>query len=246
MEGMKSIPNGSVDLILCDPPYGITDCSWDKALPAGPLFQEYSRVAKENAAIVLFAAQPYATDLINAYRRAFRYELIWRKNKPGNFLNAKRMPLRAHENILVFYKKLPTYNPQKTAAARTSAGRKRGGRSQDSACYRSFSKPDYCYVDDGTRYPQDVLDFPCVTLTGPDRHPTQKPTDLIAYLIRTYSNSGDLVLDTCMGSGTTAVAALREGRRFIGFETDARYCAIARGRIAEQAKFDNQTHEKMV
>ena len=233
---MRSLPDASVDLILCDPPYGITNCAWDTALPSDALFDAFKRIKRPNAAMLLFATQPYATELINANRKAFRYEIIWIKNRFGNFLNAKRMPLRAHENILVFYDALPTYHPQKHTAERSknSRGRTQKARllsAQGSACYRDFARPDYKYLDDGTRYPCDVVSFPCVTETGPNRHPTQKPVPLLSYLIRTYSSPGDLVLDACMGSGSTGVAAVQAGRRFVGFETDAHFFDVAKRRI---------------
>ena len=235
---MERMQPHSVDLILCDPPYGMTACAWDKALPSDALFSAFNRVKKPDAAILLFAAQPFATALINADRKAFRYEIIWVKNRFGNFLNAKKMPLRAHENILVFYDKLPVYHPQKHPAqalprsAKRSAGARAGG-AQGSACYRDFSRPEYHYLDDGTRYPCDVVSFPCVTDTGPDRHPTQKPVALLSYLIKTYSDPGGLVLDACMGSGSTGVAAIQTGRRFIGFETDPHFFDVASRRAQD-------------
>ena len=230
LTGMRKIPDASVDLILCDPPYGITHCAWDKVLPIDRLFAEYNRVKKPNAAILLFAAQPFASDLAAGNRKAYRYEIVWVKNKPVNFLNAKKMPLRAHENILVFYDSLPTYHPQKRIVGTLKKGGSQQAarkNAQSSACYRDFRNPSYQYVDDGTRYPYDVVYFSCVTDTGPDRHPTQKPVPLLSYLIETYSNSGDLVLDSCMGSGSTAVAAAKTGRRFVGFETDPHYFDVS-------------------
>ncbi|NDC41566.1 MAG: site-specific DNA-methyltransferase, partial [Chitinophagia bacterium] len=173
LTGMERLPNGAIDLILCDPPYGITDNKWDKVLNPNRLWEQYLRVIKENGAIVLTAQQPFATDLINKARKYFRYELIWVKSMSGGFLNANRMPLRKHENILVFYKKLPTYNPQKTGEKRDVVIVKpqKGNR-----CTNYQPTKDYLRHDDGTRHPSSVLHFP--NGNRGSLHPTQKPVEL--------------------------------------------------------------------
>lgn len=241
LKGMRDIPDNSVDMVLCDLPYGTTQFTWDNVIPFDKLWEQYFRVAKENAAFVLTAQQPFATDLINSCRKYFRYEIIWQKTQVMGFLDAKRKPLRTHENILLFYRKLPTYNPQKTTIEKSkqSWGRKRTN-SGGFEGYQEFRKPDYVYTEDGTRYPTSVLKISSWNgaLFGKTergvKHPTQKPVDLFRWLIRTYSNPGDVVLDNCMGSGTTAIACIREGRRFVGFETDKKYFDYSIHRIDEE------------
>lgn len=227
--GMSRVGTGSVDLILCDLPYGTTNCSWDAVIPFEPLWEQYRRVLKPRGAVVLTATQPFATDLINSARKLFRYDLIWEKTAPVGFANCRRQPLRSHELILVFYQRQPTYNPQGLIRlerpVRRAAGR-RGGN-----VYGGLDKE---HVQEFTNYPRSVLRFP---FRGRRHHPTQKPLELMEYLILTYSNPGDLVMDNCMGSGTTAEAALNTGRRFVGFERERSYFEIAvdraQARIAE-------------
>jgi len=223
---MRDIPDGSVDMILCDLPYGTTECKWDAVIPFAPLWEQYKRIAKNNAAIVLFAAQPFTTDLINSNRKMFRYDIIWRKNAPTGFLNANRMPLRAHESILVFYRRLPTYRPQK------SKGKPyRTNSRTNTQIYGAAQRIPT--VNQGDRHPTSVVDFAtCNTTKDKPVHPTQKPVPLLEYLIRTYTNEGETVLDNCMGSGSTGVACLHTGRNFIGMEKDSDYFTIAERRIA--------------
>lgn len=232
IEGMKAIPDGAVDMILCDPPFGSTCNHWDKRLPMEEMWEQFKRVTKHNAAIVIFTQLPFAVDVINANRKMFRYEWIWHKSNPVGFLNANKMPLRAHENILVFYRKLPTYNPQYSQG---KPYHKKMGRRQTLRCYsrtKEREKPN-----DGRRYPLDVVQAKSesarsniyVTLD----HGTQKPVGLCEYLIKTYTNEGELVLDACMGSGTTAVAAVNTNRHFIGFETHQPFVDICNRRIKE-------------
>ena len=238
IELMKDIPSSSIDLVLTDPPYGTTQIEWDKPLDWDEIWKEIKRITKPNAAIILFSSQPFTTDLIQSNRKMFRYEIIWEKTLPSGFLNAKRMPLRTHENILVFYKKLPTYNPQKTKAERSDVGRERrnSGRANQ---YNEFRNDDWRWVEDGTRYPTDVIK--CSNWNGAlfgktdkaTKHPTQKPVALIEYLIRTYTNEGETVLDFTMGSGSTGVACINTNRSFIGIELDAGYFKIAEKRIAD-------------
>lgn len=222
---MREIPDESADMILCDLPYGTTELAWDIRLPMEPLWREYLRIARQNAAICLTAQQPFVTDLINAARKFFRYELIWEKPCAMGFLNAKKMPLRSHENLLVFYKRLPTYNPQmtpgkpykcKASPARCSIyGGQKGGTARSSH---------------GDRYPRSVLRFAKERHSG---HPTEKPLRLFEWLIKTYTNEGDTVLDNCLGSGTTAIACELHGRRWIGIEKEPAYCEMAVNRLKE-------------
>lgn len=218
LELMKEIPDGSVDMILCDLPYGTTKLEWDIRIPFEPLWEQYNRIIKQNGAIVLFSSQPFTTDLINSQRKLFRYEIIWEKTQRTGFYNANKMPLRCHENILVFYKKLPTYNPQKYELSDdyiknhcTSIGRTRKV-SDWHYCAGNFvgrcskeKAENYSYTDDGTRFPTDVIKFSNWngTLFGNKsksvNHPTQKPAPLLEYLIKTYTNEGNTVLDNCMG-----------------------------------------------
>lgn len=235
---MHDLPDKSVDLILCDLPYGTTAIEWDKPLPFEALWQHYERIIKDNGAIVLFSAQPFTTDLIASNRKLFRYEIIWKKTQAQGFLNANKAPLRSHENIAVFYKKLPTYNPIKTKMTDTPIGRVRQVNAMRSKQYREMNRT--VYVETGERYPVDVIEFSnwngggFAKKNNPERttkHPTQKPVDLCAYLIETYTNPGDMVLDNCMGSGSTGVACIKTGRSFIGMEIKPEYFALAESRI---------------
>ena len=229
LDGMKRIPDGSVDMILTDPPYGTTNNQWDRRLPFEPLWAQYLRICKENAAIVLFGQNPFAAELIMSQPKLFRYEWIWEKPIAVGFFNANKMPLRAHEMILVFYRRLPTYNPQwgKGKPYRMMQARSLGG------CY-NFGAPRVETISDGRRYPRDVLKGHVMRGFGFNTvHPTQKPVEILEYLIRTYTNEGELVLDNCMGSGSTAVACINTNRHYIGYETEAEYVEIAKQRIEE-------------
>ena len=228
--GMKKIESGSVALILTDPPFGTSACEFDKKLPFEPMWAEFKRVTKHNAAIVLFSQLPFAVDLINANRKMFRYEWVWEKSLGVGFLNAKKMPLRCHENILVFYRKLPTYNPQFTKGKPYDYRHK-------PKIHRNYHQTFTCGQknETGDRYPRDVIQFKGV-IGGDCKeivHPQQKPTDLLEYLIKTYTNEGETVLDATMGSGSTGVAAMNTNRRFIGFETETKFYEIAKKRIDE-------------
>lgn len=220
---MKKITSNSIDLIVSDLPYGTTNCIWDKCLPLDELFVEYKRIIKPNAAILLFAQQPFATDLINQARRMFRYQIVWEKTKSVGFLNANKMPLRAHELILVFYNRLPIYNPQFTKGKPYV---KNYNEKRRAALYR-FRGKQYAGKNNGTRYPRDVIKFAQPTKQEGLYHPTQKPLMLLEYLIKTYSNEGDIVLDNTCGSGSTCVAAKKLNRRYIGIENDLEYVKIA-------------------
>ena len=234
LEGMKRIPDGSVDMVLCDPPYGTTDAFWNqKIIDPIRMWEQFKRVTKENAAIVIFSQLPYAVDVINANRKMFRYEWIWEKTQGVGFLNANKMPLRAHENALVFYRKLPTYNPQYWQG---KPYRTKNGACPADGCYGHWT-PRKSVNENGMRYPLDVLKFKHDPIRSNLRqsqiHSTPKPTALIEYLIKTYTNAGELVLDACMGSGTTAVACVNTDRHYVGFELHEPYCEICERRIGE-------------
>jgi len=216
------IPDKSIDMILCDLPYGTTACKWDTIIPFEPLWEQYHRVIKDNGAIVLFGSQPFTTALIHSNLGEFHYTWIWDKARPSNPQLAKKQPLKTHEDVCVFYRKFPTYNPQGLVEI-PEAGRKVHMPEPNSLghCVR---KP---YVQTHTNYPKAILNIKAER----GLHPTQKPVALMEYLIKTYTNEGETVLDNCMGSGTTAVACINTNRNYIGFELDKHYCEIANERI---------------
>ena len=220
LQGMKRIPDKSVDMILADLPYGTTRNKWDSIIPLDPLWEQYERIIKDNGAIVLTAQTPFDKVLGVSNLKHLKYEWIWKKANATGHLNAKKMPLKEHENILVFYKKLPTYNPQNLIYSPRINKRARNGSNYGKAGNSNFS--EY------TNYPKSVLEFSHDTRPT---HPTQKPVALFEYLVKTYTNEGDVVLDNCMGSGTTAIACLNTNRNYIGFELDKNYFDIANERI---------------
>ena len=224
LELMRELPDDSIDLILCDLPYGVTACKWDSALPLEKLWAEYRRIGR--GAIVLTAQTPFDKVLGASNLPMLRYEWIWEKTHPTGHLNAKRAPMKAHENILVFYSQQPTYNPQKTKGHKRKTATK---RQDETPVYGRQEFAPIAY-DSTERYPRSVLQFASDKQRS-NLHPTQKPVALMEYLIRTYTNEGDTVLDNCMGSGTTGVACANTGRRFIGMELDAGYFEIAQKRI---------------
>lgn len=231
MKLLKEIPDGSVDLVLCDPPYGTTDCEWDSVLPFDKLWDEYNRVLKQDGAAVLFAAQPFTTELIQSNRRNFRYCWYWLKNQPTGFAFAKYQPMRKVEDICVFYRKHGTYNPQ--GVQKIIGGKVRRERNRKGENVYGLVTRHKKYTQRFTNYPKNVLQFS----TERGLHPTQKPVPLLEYLIRTYTNEGDTVLDNCMGSGSTGVAVKRVGgRHFIGMEQNKVYFDIARERIEKEAE----------
>lgn len=242
MEGMKRIPDGSVDCIICDLPYGTTRNAWDRVIPLDELWVQYKRIIKERGAIVLFSQMPFTAILASSNLEMLKYEWIWGKAMPTGLLNSNHAPLKVHENILVFSKsaaspimgkdKAMIYNPQFDKGEPYKA-RRRGGISN----YNSFENTE-TFNDGSKYYPRDMLFF----LHDKDKfHPTQKPVSLLKYLVLTYSNKGDTILDNCMGSGTTALACIDTGRNFIGFEKEKKYFDIAMQRIAQmkqQPKLD--------
>lgn len=228
LDVMDHISDKSIDMILCDPPYGSTNNKWDIVIPFNKLWTQYNRVIKDSGAIVLFGSGLFGAQLIMSNQKMYRYSFVWQKTTSTGFLNAKKQPLRSHEDIHVFYKKQPTYNPQLSTGHRP---------------VNSYTK----YTSDGTnygstkmgikgggstlRYPTSVLKYPTDKQRS-NLHPTQKPLELCQYLIRTYSNPGDTILDNCAGSGTTGLAAKLESRNFILIEKDEHYTSVANQRIA--------------
>lgn len=233
-ELMKGIPDGSIDLVLTDPPYGTTYNKWDVKIDLDTMMKEFLRVTKKNAAILVFTQQPFTTDVINACRKYFRYEWILEKAKATGFLNAHKMPMKAHENMTVFYKALPTYNPIKTSGKPFKA--ENYGK-QKAYNYRleHAGAEKIRYENKGTRNPRDVVRGMWNNAFQKKYNPTQKPVKLCEYFIETYSNNGDTVLDPFMGSGTTGVACKRLGRKFIGMEKEEEYFNIAKERISVEA-----------
>ena len=229
LELMKQIPDGSVDLVLCDLPYWTTACKWDSVIPFEPLWAHYWRVAKPNAAIVLTASQPFTSLLVMSNVNAFKYPWVWVKTNCTGFANAKKQPLRQFEDVLVFYYRQPTYNPQGVVKLDKPRTRKK-----DTGSIMGLTGFKDGYEQTATNYPKNVLQIP----SERGHHPTQKPVALMEYLIKTYTNPGDTVLDNCMGSGATGVAAIRNGRFFIGMELDEGYFKIAQDRI--QREFDGE------
>lgn len=236
LELMKDLPDGGIDMILCDLPYGTTACKWDSIIPLDELWAQYRRIMTPDGAIVLTAAQPFTTVLAASNMAAFRYSLVWNKQFAGNFVQAKRMPLRTHEDVLVFCMsgKSPRYFPQ---MVKRDQPIKKGGNKQSEAIPISQTDAAAAFGAAGKTYdekhPISILDFSNRGAGDRGMHPTQKPVALMEYLIRTYTNEGDTVLDNCMGSGATGVACANTGRNFIGMEMDKDYFKIARARINE-------------
>lgn len=226
LEIMKSIPSQSVDMVLCDLPYGTTKCKWDIIIPFEPLWKEWYRIAKIDAPIVLTASQPFTSVLITSNLKHYKYNWVWEKSKATGYLNAKKMPMKAHEDICVFYRKPPIYNPQMWQSTPYNKGK--AHRPTD-----VYGQQISVLVknDTGLRYPRTVQYFKTAESEGKALHPTQKPLALFEYLIKTYTNPGDVVLDNCMGSGTTAIAALKTKRKFVGIEKDPKYADICLDRI---------------
>ena len=254
LELMKSIEDKSIDLILCDLPYGTTRNKWDSVIDLDLLWEQYNRIIKDRGAILLFAQTPFDKVLGVSNLKDLRYEIIWQKTAPTGFLNAKKMPMKAHENILVFYKKLPTYNPQKTQGhprkvsskknRSDSANRQTKKSLNGESNYGVFANEIEDY-DSTERYPLSVQVF-AKDQQKENYHPTQKPVALLKYLIKTYTNEGDLVLDNCMGSGSTGVACVNLNRNFIGMELTEQYFEIAKERIRKAVKIkdEQKTEEK--
>ena len=228
LEIMKEIPDNSIDAIITDLPYGSTKNRWDIVIPFDKLWKEYERIIKKNGAIILFGSGMFTSECMMSNPKLWRYNLIWQKTTPTGFLNAKKMPLRSHEDIMVFYKKLPTYNPQKTNGHK----RKVSLAKHKINCKKTEDYGDHKFVnyDSTERYPTSILKFK----TDKQKcayHPTQKPVALLEYLIKSYSNEGEIILDNCFGSCSTGVACVNTNRKFIGIENDENYFQVGQCRI---------------
>lgn len=237
---MSRIPDRSIDCIICDLPYGVLNRKseggkWDSIIPFQPLWAQYERIIKDNGAIVLFCQGMFTARLLMSNPKLWRYNLVWKKgSRTTGFLNANRMPLRNHEDIAIFYKKQPTYNPQKTIGARNhSRGTGANGNTLRNGCYDKYDPHTPADLS-GNKFPLSIIDIEKEHDCAKQIHPTQKPVDLIAWLVRTYSNPGDTILDNCSGSGSTAIACIREHRHFIGFETNKEYYDKSIQRIKQE------------
>ena len=225
LEGMKRIPDKSVDMILCDLPYGTTACKWDTIIPFEPLWEQYNRIIKDNGAIVLTATQPFASVLVGSNLRGFKHEWVWDKVRPSGFQIAKYKPMQRHENVLVFTSKGERVNYFPIMELRDKPVKGRVASSSESSPLKYSDGKTRVYTH---KNPQSIIVFP---KSNRAVHPTQKPVELCEYLIKTYTNEGETVLDNCMGSGTTAIACINTNRNFIGFELDKHYYDIAKERI---------------
>jgi len=237
LDVLPTLEAQSVDAVICDPPYGTTACKWDSVIPFEPMWRELRRIVKPRGAIVLFGSQPFTSALVMSWPQGFREELVWEKDTPSNFAAAKYVALKYHENIIVFAKERYTYNPQMADVGKVTNKTGKGARTQNGV----HGKMGFVYHLDRnatTRYPRTVIRVPGIRPNAPEKveHPTQKPVALLDYLIRTYTDEGDTVLDFTMGSGTTGVACVNTGRAFVGIERDAGYYAIAERRIAEASQ----------
>jgi len=237
----------SVDLIVTDPPYNMTACEWDKPIDLEKFWVEIKRIIKPNGAIVITASQPFTTDLINSNREMFKYDLIWNKIRPSGFFNANKMPMRSHEHILVFYNKLPMFNPQKSkrnkrdlSPNRVKNSIKKPYKSSDIYVGKDIGFSESYEADKVN--PKSIIEISNVdNFSTKRKHPSQKPIELFKWLIKSYSNENQLVLDCFMGSGTTAVACKELNRRFIGFEIDRRYVDVANERLEQEALYKYDT-----
>lgn len=224
LELMKEIPDKSIDMILCDLPYGTTACKWDVIIPFDKLWEQYNRVIKDNGAIVLFGSEPFSSKLRMSNLKMYKYDWVWNKKLAGNGILAKKQPLKIHENIMIFNSTI--YYPQMTKGRmRKKMGLKESELTGGNSYAHEYINDEY--------YPQSIQEFSIANLRKGRLHPTQKPVALLEYLIRTYTNPGDVVLDNCMGSGSTCVAAVNTGRHYIGFEKEPKYFDIACARLDE-------------
>ena len=225
---MQSIEDKSIDMVLCDLPYGMTKNKWDSVIPFEKLWKEYHRIIKENGAIVLFGSQPFTSLLVTSNLKYFRYSLVWEKNKFSDFLNAKKKPMKVNEDILIFYKKQPTYNPQYWFS--TPYTRWNTQQAVDKQTNYGSHKENIAKSKDGKRLPTTILKFNRVERP---EHPTQKPVDLLEWLIKTYSNENETILDNCMGIGSTGTACKNLKRNFIGIEIEKKYYDIALDKLTK-------------
>lgn len=236
---MPQIPDKSIGMVLCDLPYEVLNknnhhAQWDRMIPFEPLWAQYERIIKDNGAIVLFGSGMFTSDLMQSNRKLWRYNLIWDKGRATGFLNANRMPLRYHEDICVFYKSLPTYHPQMEDlnGREPNHPQGHGKHNEKNQCYGKVNRINPTYTD--KKHPRSIINIKAVHCSEGQFHPTQKPVDLLRYLIRTYTNPEDVVLDNCAGSGSTCIASIRERRRWIGIEKNEEYYQIAKKRIEQE------------
>jgi len=237
LDAMKYIESKSIDMILCDLPYGTTACKWDVVIPFEPLWEQYKRVIKDFGAVVLFGSEPFSSYLRMSNIKQYKYDWYWKKSKPAGFANAKKMPLKDVETISIFYKSLPTYNPQGIEKCNRviSNSTKKIKQNNITAINGGAFKTD-TFIQEFTNYPRQIIEVG----VEQGQHPTQKPVALLEYLIKTYTLKTETVLDNCMGSGSTGVACINTNRNFIGIEKDDKYFEIAKKRIADAIK-DNET-----
>ena len=243
LERMKEIPSGTVDAIICDPPYGTTQCKWDSIIPLDKMWEQLKRVIKPNGAIVMTASDPFTSTLVCSNIDMLREKLVWVKHKPSNFACGKTMHLKYHEDILVFAGKKPTYNAQMQPRKSDRVSQMQKGKSKKWNTVRSdgeevsfqtqYEPKEWAEYDANMKYPSTVIEIPAVASNSLEKvkHPTQKPVALMEYLVKTYTNEGETVLDFTMGSGTTGVASVNTSRKFIGIEMDTNYFNIAKSRI---------------
>lgn len=239
LEEMKNISDQSIDMILCDLPYGTTACKWDEIIPFEPLWEQYNRIIKDNRAIVLTATQPFTTKLIWSNLKNYKATWYWRKERGTNFVQAKRYPMRVIEDCVVFCKGTPRYNPilREVNPYHHVLPRPKNGESQHMDSKSVDLNGNRIYKEYNTAYPINILEIPRDNMSkGKSFHPTQKPVALLEYLIKTYSDIGDTILDNCMGSGSTGVACVNTNRNFIGIELDQKYYNIAKSRLQEAGK----------
>ena len=233
---MKNLQDSCVDMVFCDLPYGTTQNKWDSIIPLQELWQQYNRIVKENGAVVLTASQPFTSKLIVSNIDNFKFEWIWKKTLGSGQLNIKKQPLKVHESVLVFYRKPPVYNEIKTKGEPYVMNRKASEFDDN-----SYGKQkDIVKNNDGFRHAKSIIEISNPRVKG--GHPTQKPVALCEYFIKTYSNPGDLILDNCMGSGTTGIACINTGRRFVGMETEQKYYEMATNNIESCLKKQNETN----
>lgn len=240
LDGMKLIPDKSISAIITDLPYGTTSCKWDTIIPFDNLWEQYERIIKDNGAIVLFGSQPFTSALVMSNAKLFKYSLVWDKVNSSSGLHAKIQPLKSHEDILVFGKGKITYNPQMTLANKHRVDKER--EIPNGEAFNGKSKKRV-YDNKGFKYPKSILTFS--NANQKDKvHPTQKNLDLVRWLVRTYTNENEIILDSCMGSGTLAVASILENRRFIGFETETNYIKVSNQRI--ESVYDEIEDQKIL
>lgn len=237
LELMKKIPDKSIDMILCDLPYGTTKCKWDIIIPFEKLWDQYNRIIKDNRAIVLFGSEPFSSYLRMSNIKDYRYDWIWNKGRGTDFLNSKRKPLSSFENVCIFYKKQPIYNPQYWYSTPYDRGLvKHSNNTME--CYGKTNDIISKSLD-GKRYPLNVINIKKLSSHKNNIHPTQKNVELLEYLIKTYTNEGQTVLDNCIGSGSTGIACINTNRKFIGIEKDENYFNIAKKRLEEALNEDS-------